>query len=121
MIPIYDKNVVQVAWLCDDGHLFDLDLRWIGYVVNDNLWSARTGSWLGPILGSSLLDRAGNVVAWGSDRNVEGTTTPLRPLTPLKPLRPLTPLKPLTPLRPLKPLDPIGGWSALPWARWLSQ
>jgi hypothetical protein len=121
MIPIYDRDVTLVGWLAEGGHLYDVDMQWVAYAIDRNLWSVRTGSWLGPANGSSLLDRAGKVVAWSSAGGIAGSLRPLNPLPPLKPLQPLTPLKPLTPLRPLKPLDPIGGWSAMSWDRWLIQ
>ncbi|WP_437340790.1 4-fold beta flower protein [Burkholderia contaminans] len=104
------------------GNVFDTQMNWIAYSRRDHLFSSATGSWLGPIQGSSFQDQQGKVIAWmptlGKPEN--RGLPPLRPLIPLKPLAPLRPLRPLVPRTPLRPLPPLGGWSQLDAIAWFN-
>jgi hypothetical protein len=111
MKALFDSSSKLVGWISDDdAYIFDMNLRWAGYVVADNAWNSRSGRWIGPVINGNLYDQSGHPFAW-SNSNVASILTPMRPTTPLKPLTPMTPLRPLTPLTPLTLMTPLGGWS----------
>lgn len=118
MTPIFDQNTIHVSWF-DGENIFDLDLNWVAFNSNENIFSSSTLAWLGPLHEGSFLDKQGKAVAWLDGSSPSGTLKPLTPLRPLRPLTPLRPLRPLNPLRPLSPLTPLGGWSRLSWQQWL--
>lgn len=118
MTPIYDSNVEHVAWF-DGENVFDIDMNWIAFHHNGDVFSSSDLRWLGPLDDGSFQDQNGKVVAWLSDSSPSSSLRPLTPLRPLRPLQPLRPLRPLRALRPLRPLNPLGGWSALTWSHWI--
>jgi len=118
MMPIFDREAGLVGWF-DGYHLFDLNMNWVAFLDNGNLFSSNTLAWLGPFHQGSFLDTSGKPVGWLEGSNPTGTLKPLKPLEPLRPLKPLKPLKPFKPLKPLKPLQPLGGWSDLEWEDWI--
>jgi hypothetical protein len=119
LTPVFDSEANLVAWF-DGANVFDLEMNWVAFHSSGHLFSPHSVTWLGPFSKGSFLDRSGKPVAWLGGSAPSSTLKPLTPLRPLKPLAPLKPLKPLTPLRPLKPLAPIGGWSPVPWNRWIN-
>ena len=119
LLPLFDKDCDLVAWIDPGKSIFDLDMNWVAYIANNNLWSAKTNEWIGPISGLLCFDAKGKPVLWNPKENVRAILPPLRPLNPLRPLTPLKPLKPLKPLRPLRPLTPLGGWSVLSYYSWI--
>lgn len=120
LLPLFDKDCDLVAWINPGKSVFDLDMNWVAYIANNNLWSAKTNEWLGPISGLLCFDTRGKPVLWNPKEQVRTVATPLRPLKPLRPLTPLKPLKPLKPLRPLRPLTPLGGWSEMSYYSWIA-
>ncbi|PBB29870.1 hypothetical protein CK224_30175 [Mesorhizobium sp. WSM3862] len=120
MIALFDSDCSLVAWLHDSGNIFDTGLEFVAFVRGGNVFSASNLSWLGPIDYTTLMDRAGRPVTFGSGHAPMSRPDPLQPLNPLKPLRPLRPLKPLTPLNPMTPHVPLGGWSTLSFAEYLA-
>jgi len=122
MVPMYDRNLnLSLWWDIDQGHVFDHNMNWIAFVVGGNIFSAKTGNWLGKHTGATFQDKYGRAVIWTPNLGYpESGFPPLRPLRPLKPLRPLRPLRPLMPLRPMRPLAPLGGWSYNHFTAWLA-
>lgn len=119
LLPLFDKDSDLVAWIEPGKSIFDLEMNWVAYIANGNLWSAKTNKWLGPVSGLLCFDTKGKPVLWNPKEQIRAIPAPLRPLNPLRPLTPLKPLKPLKPLRPLRPLTPLGGWSALSYYSWV--
>jgi hypothetical protein len=116
--PIFDKTANLVGWF-DSENVFDLQLNWVAFHSNGDLFSSSSLTWLGPLHEGSFLDQNGKAVAWLDGSSPSNTLKPLTPLRPLKPLQPLRPLQPLKPLKPLAPLTLLGGWSPLSWQQWL--
>lgn len=88
-------------------------MRWVAFIDSGDAFSVR-GQWLGPFNGS-FLDVHGRPILWNDEIEIESE------LPPLQPLAPLTPLTPILPLRPLNPIVPLGGWSTIPFDRWIRQ
>lgn len=119
MTPIFDSNAALVGWF--DGHnIFDADLRWIAFSVSGQVFSAESLAWLGPLNGTSFLDRNGKPVGWLEGSTPKGAPPSPVPLTPLRPLAPLRPNRPVQPITPIRPLVPLGGWSPQRWESWWS-
>ena len=121
MKAIFDKDCNCVGWYDEQNRmLYDIEIRWIGFVEQNSLFSNST-KWVGGMMRGTIVDKAGKPVAWIDGYKPQSTGALLQPLTPLHPLTPLRPLKPLSPLRPLRPLTPIGGWSNYSWIQFINQ
>ncbi len=120
MKAIFDKSSNLVGWI-EKEHVFDLNLNWIAFLSNGNIFSSNKVKWLGPFNQGSFLDRDGKPVAWIEGVKPSGTLKPLVPTTPFRPFTPLRPLNPLKPLKPLQPLVPLGGWSKISWEMYLGR
>jgi len=97
--PLFDRNLHLVGWIDPNRHIFDLDLNWVAYISGGNVWSPRSGAWLGPIDGRACMDQQGNPVAWNPKDPVRIVRAPsFRPFRPLRPLAPLRPIRPVLPL-----------------------
>lgn len=122
--PLFSPDCELVGWLDLGKHIFDTDMNWVAYIVNDHAWSSKTGNWLGKINIATCLDTTGKVIAWNPDCKVRGEVSCLRPFTPFKPFAPFTPFKPFTPFTPFtpfRPATPSGGWSSLSFKEWITQ
>ena len=121
MKGIFDKNCFMTGWIDQVSMMiFNMDMKWIAYVVEGNVFST-SQSLLGAYIKGTFVDKKGHPVAWVEGAHPIPTGVLSRPLTPLKPLSPLTPLMPLRPLQPLRPLTPVGGWSLLNWNDYINQ
>ena len=119
--PLFDKKLAVVAWIDPGRYIFDLDLNWVAYISNGNVWNSVSNDWLGIVDGRTCIDKNGFIVAWSPKDPVR--TWPRRLQRPLHPpLTPLTPLTPFPPLTPLIPLKPVGNylWSDLTFSEWIS-
>ncbi len=116
MTPIFDANHHLVAFF-DGIYLFDVANDWIAFHDRGNVFSA-SGTWLGPLVDGSFLDKDGRPVAWLADARPTGSRRPSAPMNARRPLPPKRPLRPRTPLPPPRPLPPAGGWSSLNWTQW---
>jgi len=117
MTPIFDKDRNLVAWISENiEHIFDLNLSWIGFTNEDNVFRAKDLKWVGPVKTGNFYDNLGKPFAW-TETPIQLMLTPLTPLRPLRPLKPLTPLKPFKPLTPIKPVSAFGGWSESSFAQ----
>ncbi len=121
MEALFDQNCELVGWIDHGTHIYDTEMNWVACVFNRHAWSAKNSSWLGPVYGTTCLDRHGRIVAWHSKDYLYGSTNPIRPPNPLKPQRPDIPAKPPSPKKPTPPTPPPTGWSELGWAGWLGQ
>lgn len=110
MQPLYNKNVDLIGWF-DGVHVFDTNMNWVAFVVNDNAWSSKDLSWIGPVIDLNFLDNHGKVFAWNPDCEIKGCYNPLKPYTPYRPYKPYRPYRPYTPYKPYKPYAPLNGWS----------
>jgi hypothetical protein len=109
----YEANLEAnlLGWMSDNQkHIYDTNMRWVGYVIRDNAWNSQSGQWIGPIIDGNILDQRGRPIAW-SNRSVTSTMPPLRPMAPMKPMTPMTPMRPMTPMTPMTLMTPLGGWS----------
>jgi hypothetical protein len=122
MKALFDKDCGLVGWLKDShDHIFDTQMNWVAYIKNDNVWSAKSGNWCGPIKGYNCLDKNGKVVAWNPDQAVRGTVAPVTPVRAVRAVTPVRPVKPVSPVRPVRPVTPVGGWSTLTFKSWINQ
>ena len=80
LLPLFDKDCDLVAWIDPGKSVFDLDMNWVAYVANNNLWSAKTNEWLGPISGLLCFDTRGKPVLWNPKERVRTVSAPARPL-----------------------------------------
>ena len=117
--PLFDKDITLVAWIDPGRDIFNVNLDWVAYISNRNIWSSCLNKWLGIIDGRTCIDRWGGVVAWNPKDPIRSWRRHIpRPLSPISPLRPLRPLRPLIPLRPLRPLV-RHQWSNLTFNEWI--
>ncbi|HPQ71544.1 MAG TPA: hypothetical protein PKW95_20630 [bacterium] len=121
LIPLFNQEGVLVAWMLPDQHLFNLNMDWIAYIVKQNVWSAATNRWLGPLRATTCLDHQGRVVAWNPANAPRGIPQPLQGVGPKRPPAPLRPVRPKNPVAPRRPGTIKGGWSPLSLREWLDQ
>jgi len=122
MIALYNQDCILVGWLDNEEYIYDLEMNWIAYASNGNVWSTKTNKWLGPIHGLNCLDKTGKPVAWSPEDYVEGLMISkeyIEPIAPKMPLEPLAPLAPLEPLKPLAPIEPRVGWAKVSFEEWI--
>ncbi len=82
MTPIFDRSALQVGWF-DGENVFDLNLNWIAFSRNGNVFSAPDLFWLGPLREGSFIDQRGRPVGWLKGSSPSGSLKPMKPLTPL--------------------------------------
>ena len=116
MKALFDSQSDFVGWISDDQkHIFDINLRWVGYVVKKNAWNSRNGRWVGPVVNGNIHDCRGRPIAW-SNRKITSVTAPIEPPAPIKPKTPIAPEQSITPMRPMFLTAPPGGWSKASFA-----
>ncbi len=119
---LYDQNLQHVGWIWHKVCILHQDLTWVAFVSKGQAYSVHTGSWLGPVVGTTCYDQQGRVVAWHSWNEVFGTVQPVRPQTqPQKPNCPRVVGQMTAPAKIFRPSNPPGGWSELGWLGWISQ
>ncbi|WP_041277487.1 4-fold beta flower protein [Desulfotalea psychrophila] len=118
MTPIYGRDAELTGWY-DGMNIFSLDLDWLAFHNDGNLFSAHNLKWLGPVDDGLFLDREGKPVAWIEDCTPSTSTKPIKPPPPSPPAKPFKPLQPIDPTKPLKALIIQDGWSTLTWQQWL--
>ena len=112
MTPLFYKTRNLLVWISDGFEdIFDLQMRWVGFIRDNHVWRANDVQWIGPIVDGNIYDRAGHPIAW-SNKNVYRQPAPIQPVAPFKPFAPFSPFKPFDPIRPFPPLEPMGGWSS---------
>jgi hypothetical protein len=111
MKALFDSKFDFVGWISDDQkHIFDANMRWVGYVVKKHAWNSRSDMWVGPVINGNIYDCRGRPIAW-SNRKVAPATAPTQPAAPVKPTAPAKPVQQMTPMRPMFLTAPAGGWS----------
>ncbi len=121
MQALFDQDCEFVGWMDHGTYIYDDEMNWVAFIFNRHAWSAQTGNWLGPVYGTTCLDRHGRVVAWHSKDYLYGGMIPIKPPKPLRPPRPSAPAKQPVPHKPAAPIPPPTGWSELGWSGWLAQ
>jgi len=117
MTPLFDKTGNPALWLKGD-HLFTTDMKWAGFIVRDNAWSASTGNWLGKVVGATVQDQRGRAIVWApSQGRPQSGAAPAQPAKPAKPARPASPARPAT---PAKIATPATTWSSSSLLAWLA-
>ncbi len=119
--PLFDRHIQHVGWLYQGKYLYDTYMKWLAYVADGHAWSARTGSWCGPVNGTECIDQKGKVVAWNSPKDVAGSSLPARPPRAARAPRPRRVSRPPRPTRPAQPTYPANGWSNLSFMAWLGE
>ena len=71
--PLFDCNCELIGWIEPDCHIFDTNMNWIAYISGGHAWSSNSGNWIGPVNGTTCLDRSGSVFAWSESSNIRGT------------------------------------------------
>jgi hypothetical protein len=47
MRPLFDRDENLVGWIGSGcKHIFDADMRWVGYIERKNAWRASDGDWI---------------------------------------------------------------------------
>lgn len=119
LTPLFSQGCDLVGWMQPQKFLFDADMGYVAFIANGHAWSARSGRWIGPVIGSHVFDIEGRPVAWNPGAPLRGFGRPLRPVNVVRAVSPVRPAKPVAPLRPLKAPDMPGGWSQFSFAEWL--
>jgi hypothetical protein len=117
--PLFSADCEHVAWLQPQKFIFDLEMAYVAFITNGHAWSARSGFWIGPVVGSHLFDMEGRPVAWNPEEPLRGMGRPLRPVNVVRAVSPVRPPRPVSPLRPFTAPAVAGGWSPLSFAEWL--
>ena len=120
MYPLFDEDCELVAWVEPGEQIYDTDMNWVAYILNNHAWSAETGNWLGPVHGLICLNQNGQVIAWNPKEHVAGTARPPRPARAPRSPRPPRPARPSRPARPARPAHPVGGWANESFIDWLA-
>ncbi|GJD51019.1 hypothetical protein OPKNFCMD_3770 [Methylobacterium crusticola] len=120
MEPLFSASCDLVGWITVGKAIWDNQMAYVAYIAGDHAWSSETDAWLGPVDGTTCMDRSGRPVAWSPARAVGGRSAPIAPARPMRPARPMTPMRPIAPRRPLFPATPGGGWSQLDFGAWLA-
>jgi hypothetical protein len=94
-------------------------MNYVAFVANGHAWSARSGQWIGPVVGTHVFDTEGRPVAWNPAEPLRGSGRPLRPVNVVRAVSPVRPTRPVAPPRPLTAPVLPGGWSPLSFAEWL--
>lgn len=119
LTPLFSQGCELVGWMQPQKFLFDIDMGYVAFLANGHTWSARSGRWIGPVIGSHVFDIDGRPVAWNPGAPLRGSGRPLRPVNVVRAVSPVRPAKPIAPPRPLTSPDLPGGWSQFSFAEWL--
>ncbi|MEQ1954780.1 4-fold beta flower protein [Mesorhizobium yinganensis] len=119
LIPLFSQNCDLVGWMQPQKFLFDADMAYTAFITNGHAWSARSGRWIGPVIGPHVFDTDGQPVAWNPGAPLRGSGRPLRPVNVVRAVSPVRPPKPVAPPRPLTAPSLPGGWSQFSFAEWL--
>jgi hypothetical protein len=119
LTPLFSPGCDLVGWMQPHKFLFDADMAYVAFLTNGHAWSARSGLWLGPVIGSHVFDIEGRPVAWNPREPLRGVGKPLRPVNVVRAVSPVRPARPVMPPRPLAAPVLPGGWSPLTFAEWL--
>jgi hypothetical protein len=113
MIPLFDKDAVQVGWASDDfGDIFNFEMDWVGFTFGGDAWRVSDVAWVGPIIERNIYDRSGAPIVWSNDN----VASQLPVTTPDKPFKPTEPVKHMKLLRQefVRVLPaPDRGWSEI--------
>jgi hypothetical protein len=117
---LYDRYCNHVAWLDRDQFLFDVEMNWVAFIHNKQVWSKETLKWLGPINGVICMDKEGKVMAWGTGQKVMGDLSLHRKpkIVPRLPEEPTSILRPFLQAPPI-PGTPLSGWSDISFDDWI--
>ncbi|MDQ6434592.1 hypothetical protein RB623_11090 [Mesorhizobium sp. LHD-90] len=119
LTPLFSPGCDLVGWMQPQKFLFDTDMAYAAFIANGHAWSARSGRWIGPVIGPHVFDLDGRPVAWNPDAPLRGFGRPLRPVNVVRAVSPVRPAKPVAPMRPLTAPSLPGGWSQFSFAEWL--
>ena len=119
LTPLFSQHCYLVGWIQPRQFLFDVDMTYVAFLANGHAWSARSGLWIGPVVGTHVFDTEGRPVAWNPGEPLRGFGKPLRPVNVVRAVSPVRPTRPITPPRPLTAPVLSGGWSPLTFAEWL--
>lgn len=119
LTPLFSRHCDMVGWMQPRQFLFDADMTYVAFLANGHAWSARSGQWIGPVLGSHVFDAEGRPVAWNPAEPLRGAGRPLRPVNVVRAVSPVRPTRPVAPPRPLTAPVLPGGWSSFSFAEWL--
>ena len=119
LTPLFSQHCDLVGWIQPRQFLFDVDMTYVAFLANGHAWSARSGLWIGPVVGTHVFDTEGRPVAWNPGEPLRGFGKPLRPVNVVRAVSPVRPTRPITPPRPLTAPVLSGGWSPLTFAEWL--
>jgi hypothetical protein len=79
MRPLFDRDENLVGWIGSGcKHIFDADMRWVGYIERKNAWRASDGDWIGPVIDGNIYDRTGRPIAWSNKASVHYRDTDIR-------------------------------------------
>jgi hypothetical protein len=117
--PLYSPDCQLVGWLQPGKFLFDADMFYVAFITNGHLWSARSGRWIGPVIGAHVYDMDGRPVAWNPSEPLRTFGRPLRPMNVVRAVSPVRPQRPMPPQTPLSAPGVLGGWSAFSFQEWL--
>lgn len=121
LFPLFDKDCEHIGWIDPGKHIFDTDMNWVAFIINNNAWSVESGNWLGPVQGIVCYDTNGKVIFWNPKEKLTGTVQAPRPSRQMAPAKPPTAERPADPAKPKKPKSPKDIWSDLSFWGWLSQ
>ena len=119
LTPLFSQHCDLVGWIQPRQFLFDADMNYVAFLANGHAWSARSGLWIGPVVGSHVFDTEGRPVAWNPGEPLRGFGKPLRPVNVVRAVSPVRPPRPILPPRPLTAPVLPGGWSPHNFAEWL--
>jgi hypothetical protein len=119
LTPLFSPGCDLVGWMQPRKFLFDAEMTYVAFLASGHARSARSGRWIGPVIGAHVFDVDGRPVAWNPAEPLRGFGRPLRPVNVVRAVSPVRPPKPVAPPRPLTPPVLAGGWSPLSFAEWL--
>jgi hypothetical protein len=119
LTPLFSRHCDLAGWMQPRQFLFDADMTYVAFLANGHAWSARSGLWIGPVIGTHVFDMEGRPVAWNPGEPLRGFGKPLRPVNVVRAVSPVRPTRPILPPRPLTAPVLPGGWSPLTFAKWL--
>jgi len=119
LTPLFSRHCDVVGWMQSRQFLFAADMTYVAFLANGHAWSARSGQWIGPVLGTHIFDTDGRPVAWNPAEPLRGFGRPLRPVNVVRAVSPVRPTRPVSPPRPLSAPVLPGGWSPFSFAEWL--
>jgi hypothetical protein len=108
--PIFDRTGKTAAWFDgEEGDIFDLAGRPIGFVDGGSYYSYLFGLYVGEFDAGIFWDRHGCAVTF-----LEGATG--GPLLPIPSIPPIPPIPAIPPIRPLTPIPPVAPLQTFSWS-----